>query len=173
MNADHIYRGSDGALTRRFYAALERRGPVGFVAMNLFRAQKCSARAKKYGPYAGRAGQSFRDMAYERKGWSLKQLSAALQEHGESLGIVFGWGRDDGQSYNKWVFYVELPALGQVSFHSPERYDGPDYPGEWDGRRASEERIIAFCQRVFNGCDSNGQRVSGVVIALQPDRHSG
>ncbi len=45
---------------------------------------------------------------------------------------------------------VDLPELGQCSFHSPERYAGPDYPGEWDGRRASEERILAFCQKVHD-----------------------
>jgi hypothetical protein len=89
-------------------------------------------------------------MAYERKAYSLKELIAALADHGAALGITFGWGRDESQHYNKWVLYVDLPN-GQVSFHSPERYDGPDYPGEWDGRRASEERIISFCQQVHEG----------------------
>jgi hypothetical protein len=28
--------------------------------------------------------------------------------------------------------YIDLPT-GQVSFHNGARYDGPDYPGEWDG----------------------------------------
>lgn len=150
MNSSRVFHGSDGATTRRFYAELERRGPIGFVAMNLFRAQKCSRRAKKYGPYAGVGGKSYRDLAYERKGYSLKLLSEALALHSALLGISFGWSRDEAQAYNKWVLYVDLPA-GQVSFHSPERYEGPDYPGGWDGRRLSEERIIMFCQQVYDG----------------------
>jgi hypothetical protein len=145
MNAYQVYRGSDGALTRRFYSELGKRGPLGVVAVNLFRAQKCSRRAKKYGPTA------YRGIAYDRKGWSLKHLCDLLQEHGKEFGITFGWGRDEGEPYNKNVLYVDISEIGQVSFHSPERYSGPDYPGEWDGRRASEERIIAFCQRILTG----------------------
>lgn len=148
MDAYRIYKGSDGAATRRFYAALESRGPIGIVAMNLFRAQKCSKRAKKYGPYAGIAGSSFRDLAYERKAFSLKQLALVLQEHGQALGVAFGWGVDEHQPRNRWVLYIDLP-IGQVSFHSAERYDGPDYPGEWDGQRASETRVISFSQSVI------------------------
>lgn len=148
MNCSRIYHGSDGALTRRLYAELKKRGPLGLIAMNLFRAQKCSRRAKKYGPYAGAAGQSFRDMAYERKGESLKLLTETLRLHGTEVAITYGWGRDEGQMINKWVLYVDLPQ-GQVSFHSQERYEGPDYPGGWDGRRMSEERIISFCQSVL------------------------
>ncbi len=150
MTAHEVYAGSDGALTRRFYAALEKRGAAGIIALYLFRAQKCSRRAKKYGPYAGAGGRSYRDMAYERKGWSLKQLTEVLREHSAQLGIMWGWGRDELQSFNKWVLYVDLPQLGQVSFHSSERYEGTDYPGDWDGKRASEERIIKFCQRIFD-----------------------
>jgi len=39
-----------------------------------------------------------------------------------------------------WVVYFELPQ-GQVSFHSPTRGSGPDYPGEWDGTHTSQDRI--------------------------------
>ena len=142
LSARHVYEGSDGALTRRFLSELLKRGPAGLVAALLFRAQKSSRRAKCYGR------TSYRSLAYDRKGESLKELTAALAEHGASLGIRFGWGRDEG-SFNPWVLYVELPGIGQVSFHSPDRFDGPDYPVEWDGARASEERIIIFCQKVF------------------------
>ena len=62
---------------------------------------------------------------------------------------VFDVGKDEVQSFNMHVLYVDLPN-GQVSFHSPERFDGPDYLGEWDGLRMSEERIIQFCQEVFD-----------------------
>jgi hypothetical protein len=57
----------------------------------------------------------------------------------------------EGEYQNKWVLYIDLLG-GQCSFHSPERYKGPDYPGEWDGKRLSGERIIKFCQEVFDGC---------------------
>lgn len=117
--------------------------------MNLFRAQKCSRRAKKYGPYSGIGDKSYRQMAYDRKAFSLKELTEALEAHGTHLGITYGWGRDEGQTYNKWVLYVDLPDSGQCSFHSPERYKGPDYPGKWDGLRMSEERILRFCQEVY------------------------
>ena len=53
-------------------------------------------------------------------------------------------------TFNKWVLYVDLPNIGQVSFHSPERLAGPDYDGEWDGARLSAERIIRFSQMVYS-----------------------
>lgn len=148
LDACRVYEGSDGAQTRRLYGALKKVGPVGLIALNLFRAQKCSRRAKKYGPYAGVGGSSFRDLAYERKAYSLQQLVAVLFEHAAALGFRYGWGVDDGQMRNRWVLYIDIPQIGQVSFHSPERYDGPDYPEGWDGKRLSEQRIIKFC----NGC---------------------
>lgn len=147
MNAYDVYAGSDGELTKQFYEELQRRGPLGVIAMNLFRAQKCSSRAKVY--RGGRGGRRFRDMAYERKEWSLKLLTEALQQHAGAFGIVFGWGRDDAQNLNPWVLYVELPDIGQVSFHSPTRHVGPDYPSEWDGQHLSAERVIKFCQVVY------------------------
>src|SRR4051812_36241925 len=135
MKAQHVYEGADGVVTRAYYAQLEALGAIGFVAMNLFRAQKCSSRAKAYrGGIRGKG--SYKSMAYERKGWSLQQLADALVIHGETLGISFGWGKDLSQTYNEHVLYIDLPQ-GQVSFHSPTRYKGPDYPGEWDGQRAS------------------------------------
>jgi hypothetical protein len=141
VSAAAVYDGSDAALTRAFLKELVTRGPAGEIAALLFRAQKSSRRAKMYGP------TSYRGLAYARKGESLKALTEALAEHGAALGIAFGWGRDEG-SFNPWVLYCDLPG-GQCSFHSPERYAGPDYPTGWDGRRASEERILEFCERVL------------------------
>lgn len=146
MNAAEVYAGSDGELTKQFYIELQRRGPIGAIAVNLFRAQKCSSRAKVY--RGGTGGRRYKDMAYERKQWSLGELVKALQKHGAELGFVYGWGRDSKQTFNPWVLYVELPEFGQVGFHSPERGVGPDYGSEWDGQRLSEERIIRFCQCV-------------------------
>jgi len=118
--------------------------------VNLFRAQKCSTRAKVYRGGLRGIG-SFRSLAYQRKAWSMKNLCDCLAEHGSELGINFGWKRDPNTPLHdapSWVLYVDLPQ-GQVSFHSPTRYAGPDYPGEWDGVRASCERVLAFCEAVF------------------------
>jgi hypothetical protein len=35
------------------------------------------------------------------------------------------------------------------------RYAGPDFDGEWDGEHLSQERVIEFCQRVFNEGGTN------------------
>lgn len=148
MKAVEVYQGSDGALTKAYYAALETQGPIGIVAVNLFRAQKCSARAKVYRGGIRGVGR-FKDLAYQRKGWSLENLSKVLGEHGAALGIAFGWGKDPGQEWNPHVLYIDLPIIGQVSFHSPARYEGPDYSGAWDGSHQSESRVVEFCERVY------------------------
>jgi hypothetical protein len=154
MSAREIFDGSDGAATREFYVNLERAGAIGIVAMNLFRAQKCSTRAKKYRGGLRGVG-SFRSLAYERKNWSIDNLALTLGKYGPDLGICFGWKQDPGKPLHgeaSWVIYVDLPQ-GQVSFHSPKRFAGPDYPGEWDGRHESEARIIAFADTVFRSGD--------------------
>src|ERR1051326_7628212 len=115
MTTLEIYNGSDGAATKALYARLELLGPVGLVALNLFRAQKCSERAKVYrGGVPGRG--SFKAMAYERKQWSMGNLCKVLQEHAQGLQLRWGWKEDPGQEYYPWVLYVDLPS-GQVSFH--------------------------------------------------------
>jgi hypothetical protein len=150
MDALEVYQGSDGALTKRYYSLLALSGDIGSVAMNLFRTQKASARAKVYrGGVKGRG--SYKSMAYDKKGWSIEQLCKVLVMHPET-GITFGWKIDPKMvalhDPSKWVLYVDLPE-GQVSFHSPKRYEGPDYPGEWDGvKNASGQRIVNFCNRI-------------------------
>ncbi len=142
MRALDIFNGSDGTATKAYYAELEMRGIAGLVAMNLFRAQKCSTRAKAYrGGIPGRG--SYKGMAYERKQWSLGCLCDVLMEHAKDLGMMWGW-KEDPASFVPWVLYVDLPA-GQVSFHSPARGKGPAYAGEWDRQHASGERILKFC----------------------------
>jgi len=160
VKAIEVYQGSDGDLTKRFYAELEQRGPVGMIAVNLFRAQKCSSRAKVY--RGGIRGQgSYRGMAYDRKQWSLNNLCKVLLEHGKALGIAFGWKQDPGQEFHTWVLYVDLPwNIGQCSFHASGRGEGPTYAGDWDGAHKSAERIIHFCDVVYagSGPNSNGRR---------------
>lgn len=131
MTTLEIYLGSNSDQTKLLYAKLESYGPVGVVAMNLFRAQKCSERAKVY--RGGSGGVRYRDMAYERKNWSIKCLCEVLEGHGNELGIEWGWKQDPEQEWFPWVLYVELPT-GQVSFHSQNRGVGPDFDGEWDMR---------------------------------------
>jgi hypothetical protein len=145
MRAADVYAGSDGALTTAYYIELQKRGAIGLVAVNLFRAQKCSGRAKVY------RGRRYKDAAYDRKQWSMDNLAKILAAQADALGIRYGWKQDPKTLFGEkasWVLYVELPELGQVSFHSPARGEGPDYPGEFDGEHKSEERIIAFCDCV-------------------------
>lgn len=134
-------------------ARLEKLGPAGVIALNLFRAQKCSTRAKGY------RRRAHKNEAYDRKNWSMGLLCSVLQEHAQALGIQWGWKEDPKADYHKWVLYVNLPKfrahpLGwytgepgpQVSFHAFARGKGPDYPGEWDQSYESAERIINFCE---------------------------
>lgn len=143
-----IYEGSNGDRTMQLYNALESRGPVGVVAMNLFRACKNSARAKKYrGGLPGKG--TFKSMAYDRKVWAINNLATALQQHADSLKIQWGWGVDNAQSVHNIVLYVDLPS-GQVSFHTAPRGAGPDYPGQWDGVRGmGPQRICSFCAQIL------------------------
>jgi len=150
-----IYCGSDGSVTRQLYKELEVRGAIGIIALNLFRAQKCSSRAKKY--HGGISGLgSYRDLAYDKKQYSMNQLCVALKENADKLGIKWGWKVDEAQPYHKWVLYCELPnGIGQVSFHTDKRGEGCDFQGDWDGVHASEERIVKFVDEVLNKVEAN------------------
>jgi len=147
LNAWEVYKGSDGDVTKAFYAELTERGPIGLVAVNLFRAHKCSSRAKVYrGGIRGKG--SFKGMAYDRKNWSMENLCKILGEEAGNLSIRFGWKEDpEAEGPYRWVLYVDLPT-GQASFHCATRFAGPDYRGEFDGMHQSAERIIAFCESV-------------------------
>lgn len=147
MNPHEIYCGSNGDATKALYRELSAVGPAGAIATNLFRACKCSERAKKYRGGI-RCKGSYRAMAYDRKQWSIGNLCQALQSHAEALGIVWGWKVDPEQGRHRWVLYVDLPT-GQASFHGETRGAGPDYGGEWDGKRASADHIIAWVEQLL------------------------
>lgn len=134
-----VYAGSDGEATRALYARLEAFGPIGVIAVNVFRAQKCSERAKRY------RGSQFKSAAYERKDWSIGNLANALQAHAEAAGISWGWAIDDKQEGpHSHLLYIDLPT-GQVSWHGGRRYGGPDYDGAWDGKTGlAPERICRW-----------------------------
>lgn len=145
-----IFDGSDGEATRMLYRDLEALGPRGAIAINLFRACKCSARAKMY-----RKGPGHRTAAYERKDWSLQQLAGLLagQQSAGLTDMPWGWGVDaDLQARldpHHHILYVDLPT-GQVSFHCGTRHAGPDYAGAWDGERdVQAERVCRYVAEVF------------------------
>jgi hypothetical protein len=159
-----IYQGSDGGATRGLYARLEKLGPIGQIAVNLFRAQKASERAKKYRGGDGRS--SYRQLAYDRKQWAINNLSTALAEHAETIGFAWGWGEDEKQEYHRQVLYVDLPT-GQVSFHTAGRGEGPDYPGQWDGVRGqSADRVVRWIGRLLDGQTASDLANSAIIIGI-------
>ena len=142
-----VYEASSPEETKALYNRLNVRGPVGVIATNLFRACKNSERAKKY--RGGNGKGSYRSQAYDRKQWSIENLDRELRQHAETVGIVWGWGRDEKQVRHDAVLYVELPT-GQVSFHTESRGMGPDFPGKWDEVRSmGPTRICRFVEIVL------------------------
>jgi hypothetical protein len=144
-----IYQGSNGEATKALYSELEALGPLGIIGMNLFRACKCSERAKGYRHHR------FKGDAYARKDWSIKLLAEAM--HADVL-FRFGWGIDAALQVrgdpHHHILYVDIPT-GQVSFHNGARYEGPDYPGEWDGMPGQgPDRICRWVAKLLEG--SNG-----------------
>jgi hypothetical protein len=151
MRAREVFEGSDAEVTKAYYASLAKRGAAGDVAINLMRAQKYSTRAKRYRGGIRGVG-SFRSMAYATKTWAMENLCRCLSAQGKQLRIKFGWKPDPDCVFGEresWVVYVDLPH-GQVSFHSPTRLSSEDYAGEWDREHKSEERILAFCDSVYD-----------------------
>jgi hypothetical protein len=140
-----VYEGSDGNATLALYDDLKKFGGVGMIAVELFRAQKSSSRAKVY------RGGGYRGKAYDKKQWAMGNLAQALTDHGD---IPWGWKQDSKQEFHNWVLYVNLPA-GQVSFHTGERGIGPDYPCNWDGvKNMSAMRICCFIADLFANADA-------------------
>lgn len=156
MTTLQIYEGSDGDATKLLYNRLEALGPVGTIALNLFRAAKCSERAKLY-------SRKFRGEAYGRKQWSLRNLDAALTAHAEALGLSWGWKRDPAQALHCWVLYVDIPT-GQVSFHTDVRASLRDYGGEWTGIGGGPYRIVNWCDRLLGESES----APVTVLTFQP-----
>lgn len=143
---ERAYRGSNADATRALFLRLIDSGPIGDVAINLFRASKASGRAKEYRGRYVRA-------AYDKKDWSLEQLCIALDVHADDIGIRWGWARDEKAVNFENVLYCDLPGgFGQVSFHCARRIKGPDYPWAWDGAKGEgPDRIIKFATAVLQG----------------------
>lgn len=143
-----VYRGSNGDATKALYAQLEPRGHAGVVAMNLFRACKASERAKVY------RGGGYRGMAYEKKQWSMDNLSFGLRSYGAALGISWGWNTDPvmkPDAPHRHILYISIPT-GQVSFHTQGRGEGPDYTAPWDRAvGTAPARICKWIEAIFKG----------------------
>ncbi len=153
-----IYEGSNGDLTSALYRHLESLGPRGVVAMNLFRASKCSARAKLYvSKRKTRTNRGYSNDAYSRKEWSLGLLCRCLAAEASSLRIGWGWSRDESSVGFEDVIYVDLPN-GQCSFHNAKRLTGPDYLGQWSGKFDSKIVVLDFVKSVLQegmpACDT-------------------
>lgn len=157
MLAAAVFNQNDGDVTKAYYAKLNGMGPMGQLAVALFRAQKRSTAAKTY------RGRGFRSAAYEVKNWSLSEVVRILY----SLGERFAWGwREDTHHKAKgypWVLYVDLPT-GQCSFHTAERLAGPDYEGEWQPGKGSAATIMEFCDSIFNPEYTACQRTRDEIV---------
>ncbi len=146
-----LFFGSNGAATTKFCRELHDQGHIGEIAAALFTVQKASSRAKVY--RGGRKQEDgrevpYKDLAYGRKGKFLKLLAGLLAR--DDCGMAWGWGLDLKQPKAKHVLYIDIPQ-GQVSLHSVQRFAGPDYHGAWDGRDATEDRVIQFCESLWRG----------------------
>jgi hypothetical protein len=151
--ARNCYDGSNGEETKRLLKRLQKCGQLGRLAAQLFRVQKSSSRAKRYRRGSGvrrndGSKLSYRDLSYDHKGKCLKTLCEMLTA--DSCDLEWGWKPDPSNPIAPNILYVETP-IGQVSFHSPNRYEGPDFLGEWDRLIGSEQRIVQFCQEVLDG----------------------
>lgn len=145
MTATEIFNNSDGQVTTEYYKQLNALGPWGLVATAVFRAQKCSMKAKQY------RKRSYTRDAYDRKKWSIGELVKILQGPARDLHLNWGWQEDPEtlfDNHSSFVFYIDLPT-GQISFHCRERGQGPNYDGEWDGQKgAGFNRVINFCDKI-------------------------
>jgi hypothetical protein len=141
-SAKEIFNQQNGDVTKGYYAEMNKKGLPGQLAVALFRSQKRSTAAKKYGR------SRFRRDAYDVKNWSISEVCRILgtMQAFESA-PQWGWKRDPNTPGYEWVLYVDLPT-GQCSFHTADRLNGPDYAGEWDGVGMSEERICRYCDLV-------------------------
>jgi hypothetical protein len=147
MKAIEVFTQQNGAITTAYYEDMKKLGPLGEIAVCLFRAAKRSSRAKDY-----KRGK-FRRAAYDVKTWSLQELCKSLTKHAATYEIRWGWKSDPKVLFGErasWILYADLPT-GQCSFHNPERFEGPEYKGEWSGLPNSADVIIRFCDRVASG----------------------
>lgn len=160
-----VFEGRDGAATKALYDRLLTRGPRGVVAVNLMRILKNSGFAKGYKFRRSTAA------AYETKSWAIGQVCEAMVRHPEVI-RSWGWGRDENAVNFENVLYVDLPGVGQVSFHNGSRHQGPDYPGRWDGRRGmGPDRVCLWIEAILTNKAITTEE--GATNVRQEDRAEG
>jgi hypothetical protein len=142
------YEGSNGGDTRRLLDRFRNAGPIGVIAAALFKAKKSNERARTYRGGINRSAghfDSFSDLSYDSKRESIRDLCEQLMV--EPCGMTWGWKEGHG-TFLRFVFYIDLPQ-GQVCFQVDDRFEGPDYSGQWDGKWLNQCRILDFCEEVF------------------------
>lgn len=156
------FYGSNPGRTRSVLSRLAKCGPPGLLAAACFRAQKASKTGKRrYGRYT----REYSGYAYARKRDQLQAVASILAGH-PSLGLVWGWGDDDGNNCAPHVLYVDLP-VGQVSWHAEFR-GAQEYPGEWDGQHRSEQRIIRYCEMTLVDVPEIPRRSGRISVRAGP-----
>ena len=139
--------------------ALCKKGVRGALAVTLFQAFYSSKKAKSY-------RRRFKSETYSRKSQALMRVNHWCDRLSINTVEGYGWKRDNSTPGFEWVYYVDLSGIGQVSFHSADRGEGPDYDGEWDRVRASGERVSAFCDQILKAPDDP-------IIAMPFGKHAG
>lgn len=153
MKAAYVFAQQNGDVTKQYYAKMNSLGAAGQLAVALFRAQKRSTAAKKYGR------SRYRGAAYDVKDWSISEICRILLTHPE-LGLQWGWQYDQNTINFEHVLYVETPC-GQCSFHVSHRGQGPIFKGKWDRLRASVDSILEYCDKVMNDAESYVEKSDG------------
>ena len=125
-------------------------GPMGQLASLLFKAEKTNMQAKSYSGRAPVSRRPYGDYSKDRMQEMLEKAIGLLDAHAKTLGIPWGWGKDDVPGKPPWVLNIDLPA-GQVTYRLPERSIGPDYETGSEGDSRNESRITGFCAGVLYG----------------------
>ena len=105
---------------------------------------------------AGRAFVRGTDLGVE-----VQQLARAAYHQSHRFPVIAETGLSAVATYDPYgtfsnachiaIVAVDIPT-GQVSFHSLDRFDGPDYPGSWDGvKDVSAARILLWCDQLLAG----------------------
>lgn len=140
-SAEVAFDASDASLTIGYQDALLQRGAIGQVAFGLFRAQKRSAKAKKY-------RRSNRRNAYDSKNDAIKYVDAALTLS-KDVDYIEGWGwqYDPATIGYENVLYVQT-CFGQCSYHCAQKFSDKVFRWEWDTNSSSRQTVLRLCDAV-------------------------
>ena len=141
MKAQEAFDSRVASVTLGYQNELIMRGEPGQLAFGLFRAQKRSTRAKQY-------RRRWKSQTYQGKSDALRFVDAALTAWAELLQVQWGWATDPGQQVHNQILYVEIPNVGQCSYHSERRFSAKEFPGQWD-RGCSRETVLRYCDMVM------------------------